>query len=59
MPGDLLTSTEAAKMLGVVRSTVLRYIRQGKLPAVVLPSGHTRIRREEVERLLRETRARE
>ncbi len=53
MPGDLLTSTEAAKLLGVDRSTVVRYIRQGKLPAIKLPSGHTRIRRDDVERLIR------
>lgn len=53
MPGDLLTSTEAARLLGVDRSTVARYVRQGKLPAIKLPSGHTRIRREDVNRLVR------
>jgi excisionase family DNA binding protein len=54
MPGELLTTTEAAQLLGVVRSTVLRYVRTGKLPAISLPSGHTRIRREDVERLLQD-----
>jgi excisionase family DNA binding protein len=53
MPGDLLTSTEAAKLLGVDRSTVARYVRQGRLPAIKLPSGHTRIRRKDVDRLIR------
>jgi 8-oxo-dGTP diphosphatase len=53
MPGDLLTTTEAARLLGVDRSTVSRYVRLGKLPiAVRLPSGHARIRKADVERLL-------
>lgn len=55
MPGDLLTTTEAARLLGVDRSTVSRYVRLGKLPiAVRLPSGHARIRKADVERLLRD-----
>jgi 8-oxo-dGTP diphosphatase len=54
MPGDLLTTTEAAKLLGVDRSTVTRYVRLGKLPAVRLPSGHARIRRADVDRVLRD-----
>jgi len=53
MPDELLTTTEAAKLLGVDRSTVARYVRQGKLPAIRLPSGHTRIRRADVDRLVR------
>jgi excisionase family DNA binding protein len=53
MAGDLLTTTEAARMLGVVRSTILRYVKTGKLQAITLPSRHTRIRREDVEKLLR------
>lgn len=52
MPGDLLTTTEVARLLGVDRTTVARYVRQGKLPAIHLPSGHVRIRREDLERLL-------
>jgi excisionase family DNA binding protein len=53
MSGELLTPTEAAKMLRVSHSTITRYIRLGLLDAVKLPSGQYRIRREDVEKLLR------
>jgi excisionase family DNA binding protein len=53
MPGKLLTTTEAAKLLEVSRDTVARWIRLDQLPAVRLPSGQYRIPREAVERLLR------
>ena len=51
---DLLTTTEAAKMLRVSRNTVARYVRLGQLPAVKLPGtrGRVRIPREAVEKLL-------
>jgi excisionase family DNA binding protein len=52
-PSGLLTSAEAAKMLRVSHSTITRYVRLGLLDAVRLPSGHYRIRQEDVERLLR------
>lgn len=51
----MLTTSQAAALLGVDRATVARWVRLGQLPAVRLPSGHWRIRRVEVERLLRET----
>ena len=54
MPGDLLTTTEAAKLLGITRTTVYRYVRDGRLPAIKLPTGHTRIPREAVEKLRRQ-----
>ena len=53
MPGELLSTGQAAKLLGVHRSTVLRYIEEGKLRAQVLPGGQHRVRREDVEALLR------
>lgn len=52
MSGNLLTTTQAAEMLGVSRDTVARWIRLGQLPAVRLPSGQYRVKREDVERVL-------
>jgi excisionase family DNA binding protein len=51
---SLLTTSQAADMLDVSRDTVARWIRLGQLPAVRLPSGRYRVRREDVERLLRQ-----
>lgn len=53
MAGDLLTTSEVAKLLGVTRGTIWRWVRDGRLPAVTLPTGTLRVRREDVERLLR------
>jgi excisionase family DNA binding protein len=49
----LLSTGETAKLLGVHRSTVLRYIEEGKLLTQVLPDGQHRVRREDVKKLLR------
>ena len=49
---ELLTTTQAAAMLKVTRQTVARWVRLDLLPAVRLPSGTLRIRREDVEKLL-------
>jgi excisionase family DNA binding protein len=46
-----VTTGEAAEILGVSRSTIVRYVEAGILPARKLPGGHLRIRREDVERL--------
>jgi excisionase family DNA binding protein len=54
MPGEWLTTGQAAELLGVSRSTVVRYIEAGTLEARRLPGGHWRIRRNEAERLLRD-----
>jgi excisionase family DNA binding protein len=56
VPDELLTTGEAAELLGVSRWTCLRYIREGRLPAVRLPSGHMRIKRSDVERLIEQGR---
>lgn len=50
---DMLTTRQAAELLAVDRATVARYVRLGQLPAIRLPSGHIRIPKEAVERLLR------
>jgi excisionase family DNA binding protein len=54
MPGEWLTTGQAAELLGVSRSTVVRYIEAGTLNARRLPGGHWRVRRSEAERLLRD-----
>jgi len=55
MPADdseLLTTRNVAKLLGVSQSTVERWIGLDRLKAIKLPSGHYRVRRSEVERIL-------
>jgi excisionase family DNA binding protein len=57
MPGDdseLLTTRRVAALLGVSQSTVERWIALDRLKAIKLPSGHYRIRRSEVDRILSE-----
>lgn len=51
---EWMTAAQAAKLLGVSAETVRRYVRLGQLPALRLPSGYIRIRRSEVDKLLRE-----
>ena len=55
MSGELLRVKDAAKMLEVDPSTLRRWINLGLIDAVKLPSGQYRIRREDVEGLLRRT----
>jgi excisionase family DNA binding protein len=55
-PGELLTTRKVAQMLSVSQSTVERWIQLDRLPAIRLPSGHYRVRRADVERLLRQDR---
>jgi excisionase family DNA binding protein len=54
MPDELLTSSEAARMLRVSKATITRYVRLGQLPAIRLPSGHLRIRRRDIEKVLQQ-----
>lgn len=54
MSSELLTSAEVAELLRVSRSTVTRYARLGQLPAIRLPSGYLRFRRQDIEKLLRQ-----
>jgi excisionase family DNA binding protein len=54
-----VTTAEAARVLGVDRSTVSRYVRAGWLvPTRVLPSGHYRWLLSDLERQLKELRQR-
>jgi len=61
MPSDeLLTTGEAAEVVGVSRSTLVRLIEDGVLPAYRLPTrpgakrrGHWRVKHADAERLRR------
>ena len=52
-PHPLLTTGEVARMLFVTDETIRRWILDGRLPAINLPSGQKRIRRDDVEAILR------
>lgn len=49
----LLTTAEVAEELRVHQKTVRQWVDTGKLPAITLPGGTFRIRREDVEAILR------
>ncbi|PPG35179.1 MerR family DNA-binding transcriptional regulator [Pseudoclavibacter sp. RFBG4] len=53
--GDLLTPRETAERLHVHPRTLIRMAERAELDPVVLPSGHRRYRREEVERIVAPT----
>ena len=53
MADEWLTTGQAARLLGVSRSTVVRHIDAGNLEAFRLPGGHWRIHRATVENLRR------
>jgi hypothetical protein len=56
---ELVTTSQAAKVLGIDRTTLGRYARDGLLrPTVVLPSGHLRWSLEDLRRQMRELRER-
>lgn len=52
MDENLLTPAEVAERLQVVVSTVTRWIDDGRLKAITLPSGRKRVRESEVTRIL-------
>jgi excisionase family DNA binding protein len=49
---EWLTTDEAAELLRVSKSTIVRYIRDGEISAAQLPGKQWRIRRQDVEELL-------
>ncbi|MBF0132068.1 MAG: response regulator [Magnetococcales bacterium] len=51
---ELITTTDAAKLLGVARRSVQLWMEKGVLRAMKTPGGHRRITRESVEALLKE-----
>lgn len=50
---EMLTPKEVRIKLGISKRTLYRWIKTGKMKAIVLPSGRIRIPREEVEKILR------
>jgi excisionase family DNA binding protein len=48
-PPQLLTPSQVARLWGVSRRTVQRYIADGKIPAIRLPGGQYRIRAEDAQ----------
>jgi DNA-binding transcriptional MerR regulator len=56
----LLTTSEAAKAMGLSRATLASYARRGLLtPRMILPTGHYRWSLPDIERQLRELRERQ
>ena len=49
---DLLTTGEAALALHVTDETIRRWITAGRIPAITLPSGQFRIRRDYIDGIL-------
>jgi excisionase family DNA binding protein len=52
---SLLTTSEVAELCQVTPNTVSRWVREGRIAAIALPSGLLRFRREDVEALLTPT----
>ncbi len=50
----LISPAEVQRQLGISYGTVHRYIKDGRLRAIRLPTGHTRILRDSVEAIKRE-----
>ena len=48
----MLRSGEVAEILGVNRHTVVKWIKEGKIRAIKLPSGRYRIPESEVKRII-------
>lgn len=48
-PDPLLSQAEVARLLGVSESTVSRWVRDGLLVVVYLPSGRAKIRASDVQ----------
>lgn len=51
---ELVTPAEVAALFGVDAKTVTRWIAHGRLPGVRTPSGHHRLRRTDIDRLLKD-----
>lgn len=51
---DLMTTGDVAKLLDVSPSTVTRWVKNGVLSALVMPSGRYKFRRADIEALLGE-----
>ena len=48
----MLTSSKLGKKLGLSKATIIRLAKDGRIPSIVLPSGHRRFAVEEVKAAL-------
>jgi excisionase family DNA binding protein len=55
---EMLTPKEVRLRLGISKRTLYRWIKTGKINAVILPTGRMRIPREEIEKILKTALAR-
>ena len=51
----MLTSTKIGRLLGLSKKTVLDLARDGRIPSIILPSGHRRFDADEVKAALKVT----
>lgn len=49
-----LTSKQIAELLGITTQTVRNYVSEGKINAVILPSGHRRFYKQDIEKFINE-----
>lgn len=49
---ELITANAVAKMFATSPDTVRRWVRDGRIDAITLPSGQLRFRREDVEAII-------
>lgn len=47
-----MSTGEAANLVGVSRRTILRWVKQGRLRAYEMPSGHNHVLAEDVKKIL-------
>ena len=50
----MLTSTKVGLQLGLSKKTILDLAREGRIPSIILPSGHRRFDVEEVKAALKD-----
>ena len=50
----MLTSTKVGLQLGLSKKTILNLAREGRIPSIILPSGHRRFDVEEVKIALKD-----
>jgi len=48
----LLRTAEACRFLGIHQTTIYRWVRQGLLPAIRLPTGEIRFQKSEIDLLI-------
>jgi excisionase family DNA binding protein len=48
----MLTSSKLGKVIGLSKATIIRLAKEGRIPSIILPSGHRRFDVEEVKAAL-------